>query len=153
MRSLPLMLAAILTFSVVGTAQTTWYVDDDNCPGPGDGSAGNPFCQIQEAVDAANERKKIPVHLWVSVFVGAACIYFIPEPWNYRIWGGLAALVVLFMFFHLVLQSNWTGAVMRWLAIHPLANGKFFFFIFCLMPVQTLFAHNWLTLPMYIERA
>jgi len=27
------------------------------------------------------------------------------------------------------------------------------FFIFILIPVQTLFAHNWLTLPMYFERA
>lgn len=36
---------------------------------------------------------------------------------------------------------------------HPLADGKFAFFIFCLIPVQTLFAHNWLTLPMYVERA
>ncbi len=41
----------------------------------------------------------------------------------------------------------------RWLRNHPLADAKFSFFIFCLIPVQTLFAHNWLTLPMYVERA
>jgi proton-dependent oligopeptide transporter, POT family len=41
----------------------------------------------------------------------------------------------------------------RWLQNHPLADPKFAFFIFCLIPVQTLFAHNWLTLPMYVERA
>lgn len=41
----------------------------------------------------------------------------------------------------------------RWLANHPLADARFTFFIFCLIPVQTLFAHNWLTLPMYVERA
>lgn len=41
----------------------------------------------------------------------------------------------------------------RWFANHPLADAKFSFFIFCLIPVQTLFAHNWLTLPMYVERA
>jgi len=40
-----------------------------------------------------------------------------------------------------------------WLRAHPLADPKFAFFIFALMPVQTLFAHNWLTLPMYVERA
>ncbi len=34
-----------------------------------------------------------------------------------------------------------------------MADPKFSFFIFALMPVQTLFAHNWLTLPMYVERA
>jgi dipeptide/tripeptide permease len=41
----------------------------------------------------------------------------------------------------------------RWLRSHPLADVRFTFFIFCLIPVQTLFAHNWLTLPMYVERA
>jgi POT family proton-dependent oligopeptide transporter len=43
--------------------------------------------------------------------------------------------------------------ILRWLRNHPLADAKFSFFIFCLIPVQTLFAHNWLTLPMYVERA
>ncbi|HRI53836.1 MAG TPA: hypothetical protein PLW65_27040, partial [Pseudomonadota bacterium] len=41
----------------------------------------------------------------------------------------------------------------KWLREHPLSDGKFSFFIFVLIPVQTLFAHNWLTLPLYIERA
>jgi MFS family permease len=36
---------------------------------------------------------------------------------------------------------------------HPFNNGAFTFFIFILIPVQTLFAHNWLTLPYYINRA
>lgn len=40
-----------------------------------------------------------------------------------------------------------------WLREHPLSDAKFGFFIFILIPVQTLFAHNWLTLPLYIERA
>ena len=34
-----------------------------------------------------------------------------------------------------------------------LSDGRFMFFIFILIPVQTLFAHNWLTLPYYIKRA
>lgn len=42
---------------------------------------------------------------------------------------------------------------LRWLAEHPLRDGRFAFFIFILIPVQTLFAHNWLTLPLYINRA
>ena len=43
--------------------------------------------------------------------------------------------------------------LIKWFSNHPLADPKFSFFIFCLIPVQTLFAHNWLTLPMYVERA
>ncbi|MBN1299671.1 MAG: MFS transporter [Melioribacteraceae bacterium] len=35
----------------------------------------------------------------------------------------------------------------------PLKDLRFLFFIFMLIPVQTLFAHNWLTLPMYTSRA
>ncbi len=41
----------------------------------------------------------------------------------------------------------------RFLARHPLADAKFFFFIFALIPVQTLFTYNWLVLPEYISRA
>jgi POT family proton-dependent oligopeptide transporter len=36
---------------------------------------------------------------------------------------------------------------------HPFRNARFTFFIFVLIPVQTLFAHNWLTLPYYLDRA
>jgi proton-dependent oligopeptide transporter, POT family len=35
----------------------------------------------------------------------------------------------------------------------PYKDFRFMFFIFILIPVQTLFAHNWLTLPQYCERA
>jgi len=50
-------------------------------------------------------------------------------------------------------RSDWLGTVRDWIVNHPLADGKFAFFIFCLIPVQTLFAHQWLTMPMYVERA
>jgi POT family proton-dependent oligopeptide transporter len=36
---------------------------------------------------------------------------------------------------------------------HPLRDSRFVFFIFILIPVQTLFAHNWLTIPYYLDRA
>ncbi|MBN2399053.1 MAG: MFS transporter [Candidatus Aminicenantes bacterium] len=36
---------------------------------------------------------------------------------------------------------------------HPFRDGRFVFFIFILVPVQTLFAHNWLTIPYYLDRA
>ncbi len=35
----------------------------------------------------------------------------------------------------------------------PLRDKRFLYFIFILIPVQTLFAHNWLTLPQYTSRA
>ena len=35
----------------------------------------------------------------------------------------------------------------------PFTNARFVFFIFMLLPVRTLFAHQWLTMPQYILRA
>jgi len=35
----------------------------------------------------------------------------------------------------------------------PLKDKRFLYFIFVLIPVQTLFAHNWLTIPLYTSRA
>lgn len=35
----------------------------------------------------------------------------------------------------------------------PFSNARFIFFIFMLLPVRTLFAHQWLTMPQYILRA
>ena len=49
-------IAAALVVSLLaphGFGQSTWYVDGTNCSGSGDGSASNPFCLIQEGVDAA----------------------------------------------------------------------------------------------------
>jgi MFS family permease len=43
--------------------------------------------------------------------------------------------------------------VANWLKNHPLANPKFTFFIFSLIPAQTLFAYNWFILPQYVARA
>ena len=41
----------------------------------------------------------------------------------------------------------------RWLRSHPLTDVKFAFFIFALIPVQTLFTYNWLILPQYVSRS
>ena len=46
-----------------------------------------------------------------------------------------------------------TRRVARWLREHPMADPRFAFFIFVLIPVQTLFAHNYLTMPLYVKRA
>jgi MFS family permease len=45
------------------------------------------------------------------------------------------------------------GAVIDWFRNNPLANPRFSFFIFVLLPVQTLFAYQWLVMPQYITRA
>jgi proton-dependent oligopeptide transporter, POT family len=52
-----------------------------------------------------------------------------------------------------LLPDRYKVPVIHWVAAHPLADPRFFFFIFALMPVQTLFTYNWLVLPQYISRA
>jgi POT family proton-dependent oligopeptide transporter len=43
--------------------------------------------------------------------------------------------------------------ILFYLKHFPLRDSRFLFFVFILIPVQTLFAHNWLTLPQYFSRA
>lgn len=53
---------ALLAFSVEqANAQDTYYVDDDNCPGPGTGTLADPFCNIQDAIDSASDGDTIIV--------------------------------------------------------------------------------------------
>lgn len=49
--------------------------------------------------------------------------------------------------------TGWVGAVVDWLKGNPLSNPRFSFFIFVLLPVQTLFAYQWLVMPQYVTRA
>ncbi len=49
-------------------------------------------------------------------------------------------------------ENPW-GATIDWFQKNPLANPRFSFFIFVLLPVQTLFAYQWLVMPQYITRA
>jgi MFS family permease len=87
----------------------------------------------------------VPLHMHGLVLAVLVAIYFrVGEPYNYVVGGAVAvAWIVLSLI----------PITARWLARHPLADGKFFFFIFCLIPVQTLFVYNWMVLPQYIKRA
>ena len=42
----------MLCITVATNAQTR-YVDNNNCPGPGTGTEGDPYCVIQDCIDAA----------------------------------------------------------------------------------------------------
>ncbi len=91
------------------------------------------------------ERQTPPLHMWIFMLLMELVIFIkAPAPASYIAMG--------------VLLAAWIVAVMvpasgRWLARHPLANSKFFFFIFALIPVQTLFTYNWFILPQYISRS
>ncbi len=50
-------------------------------------------------------------------------------------------------------EGNFLEKTGHYFTNHPLRDAKFAFFIFALIPVQTLFTYNWLILPQYINRA
>jgi len=50
-------------------------------------------------------------------------------------------------------KMNFNEKLRFYIKNFPLRDLRFLFFIFILIPVQTLFAHNWLTLPAYFKRA
>lgn len=54
-------LVALPMAGTVGANGATWYVDDDNCPGPGSGTLAEPYCSIQDAIDAASAGDTIMV--------------------------------------------------------------------------------------------
>jgi POT family proton-dependent oligopeptide transporter len=67
---------------------------------------------------------------------------------------GKLSLPPYFLYVLLALAS--LGAIWEFLRRrpdHPFRDLRFVFFIFILIPVQTLFAHNWLTIPYYLDRA
>jgi MFS family permease len=97
-----------------------------------------------------NAPAKIPLTLWITMIACLIAAYF-------RLDGTPRLVVciglVLIPLFIAVLPKEKRTNTIRWMAAHPLGNTKFFFFIFALIPVQTLFTYNWLILPQYIERA
>ncbi len=104
----------------------------------------------KETKAAEDHARKVPVHLWVCLSLLVFLVVLVPS-WTGRIvlWG-LEALSVMAFF---ILSAEKQKATLRWLANHPLSDLKFFAFIFALIPVQTLFAYNWLVIPQYVARA
>jgi MFS family permease len=96
-----------------------------------------------------------PVQMWLLV-LGLAVAFYLKIPATAL--GGVPAPLTLNLLLAVLVMVLWTGLALvpasgRFLARHPLADLKFFFFIFALIPVQTLFTYNWLVLPEYISRA
>jgi proton-dependent oligopeptide transporter, POT family len=99
----------------------------------------------EQAAKAEAARRMAPIQMWLLVLGILVAVWFRADaPLRYYIIGASAAAW---------LALNAVPSTARWLARHPLADLKFFFFIFALIPVQTLFTYNWLVLPPYIERA
>ncbi|MCX7945099.1 MAG: MFS transporter [Deltaproteobacteria bacterium] len=106
--------------------------------------------QLSAEKSYTNERLYIPITFWIIVIgLIATAMYKIPHPIDYIV----SAIILLTPFILLILPQKIRRPTMKWIMEHPLANTRFFVFIFSLIPVQTLFTYNWLILPQYISRA
>lgn len=110
---------------------------------------------------------RVRSHVWIF-WAGAILLFLFKgeSPWFYtwtELWkswsvSGFGSMVVLRW---LLAAAVFLSPVLfvlvprlrRWIVMHPLQNAKFAYFIFALIPVQTLFTYNWLVLPAYIKRA
>ena len=62
MRIVPLVVGStVLAVVVSAAAGATIHVDVANCPGPGSGSVGDPYCSVQTAIDNAVDTDEIVV--------------------------------------------------------------------------------------------
>ncbi len=77
-------------------------------------------------------------------------------PFNYQSSFSLFDINISFDLFFFLSALGFVACIYEFLKnrpFHPFRDKRFTFFIFILIPVQTLFAHNWLTLPYYLDRA
>lgn len=100
--------------------------------------------ESKQAVGVGAGRRFAPFHLWLIVAGLMALGYFTNQ--------GPVAAIVVGCFAVVWVALNLVPVTGRWLARHPLSDAKFAFFIFALIPVQTLFTYNWLILPQYVSR-
>ncbi|MBU0638532.1 MAG: hypothetical protein KKB50_06680 [Planctomycetes bacterium] len=99
-------------------------------------------------------RERIKPHMWVFWLAGMGLLLFKGEaPWYFTWEEALWRWIVAGIIFVSPLAFALIRPAHRWLARYPLSDGKFAFFIFALIPVQTLFTYNWFILPQYISRA
>lgn len=97
---------------------------------------------------------RIRGHMWLF-WVGAMVLFLFKgeSPWYYA-WGEESwRWVIVAAIFVSPIVIAAIPPLRRWIARHPLQDPKFSFFIFALIPVQTLFTYNWFILPPYINRA
>ncbi len=106
--------------------------------------------EADAAAAAAAGDQKLPWHVFLVLAACIATAYWrLPLTYAHVVVGVLVLIPVVVA----LLPGATRQKVINFIARHPLGDLKFFFFIFALIPVQTLFTYNWLVLPQYINRA
>ena len=119
---------------------------------PVEKSKGEEAEEDESALEVAFLQARVAAAVGFVDHQKSAAVAAVRRPLQERLtdWGlRYGALVLVALFFLVLLVLDLLGKRPD----HPFHNRPFVFFIFVLIPVQTLFAHNWLTLPYYINRA
>ena len=110
----------------------------------------NQAADAKAAAPAKKDAPRIPLLPflgWIALSLGMLALVILTRMGKFSLKG-----YVLFPLLAIaVLGTIWE--FLRKRPDHPFRDGRFVFFIFILIPVQTLFAHNWLTIPYYLDRA
>ncbi|MCX6555236.1 MAG: MFS transporter [Candidatus Aminicenantes bacterium] len=110
----------------------------------------NRAADAKAAAPAKKDAPRIPLLPflgWIAVSLGALALVVLSR---------LGKVSLKSYLLYPLLAAAVLGAIWEFLRKrpdHPFRDGRFVFFIFILIPVQTLFAHNWLTIPYYLDRA
>jgi len=117
-------------------------------------SSGKPFEPAGELAQPSPDTaasKPIPLHMWGVLLAILGATLYLLRTWP-RVRLCVMASELLIPIGIAALPARRRRPILRWIATHPLADGRFFFFVFSLMPVQTLFTYNWFVLPQYVSR-
>ena len=100
----------------------------------------------------------LPLIVYASIMLGLFLLSGLAfdVPFNYQSNFSLFGINISFDLFFFLSALGFVACIYEFLKnrpYHPFRDKRFTFFIFILIPVQTLFAHNWLTLPYYLDRA
>ncbi len=100
----------------------------------------------------------LPLSIYALIMLGLFLLSGLAfdVPFNYQSSFNLFGINISFDLFFFLSALGFVACIYEFLKnrpFHPFRDKRFTFFIFILIPVQTLFAHNWLTLPYYLDRA
>ena len=115
---------------------------------------------VEEKEEEKPKRKinNLPLIIYALITLGLFLLSGLAfdVPFNYQSNFNLFGLNISFDLFFFLSCIGFIICIYEFLKnrpYHPFRDKRFTFFIFILIPVQTLFAHNWLTIPYYLDRA
>ncbi|GAB4369516.1 MAG: hypothetical protein Kow0042_11250 [Calditrichia bacterium] len=108
----------------------------------------------QDSQSPAEQKEKVKINnLPFLLYFFLALVFLAYLIWRLASKGEHLADNLILLTFLVLAAVGATWEFLRKRPDHPFRDVRFVFFIFALIPVQTLFAHNWLTIPYYLDRS